>query len=407
METQNKAPLRLNVLEFGHAMAGPLISGYMAYLGAKVIKVESRKSPDLTRFTATLYKDGIPGLNRGTSFQVANASKYGFSLNLKHPRAPEIMRLLVAWADVLVENHAPGWIAKQGYGYQELSQIHPDIIVVSASLQGQDGPHARQPGFGYMLNALSGQVELTGWPDRPGVMLPIPWSDFITPWFGVLAVMSALDYRRRTGKGMYIDLSEYESSLAFLPVTILDYTVNGRQLTRQGNASHRGAPHGVYRCKGDDRWCAIAISSDEEWLRFCQATGHLEWGKDPRFHSPSSRVEHNVELDRLVETWTINYEAEEIMQRLQSIEVAAGIVQNSQDILERDLQVKERQFFQRLANSEIGPALHRGSPIRFSSIPTVLKPAPCLGEHTEYICTQILGMLPEEYQKLKEEGLFE
>lgn len=396
----------LHVVEFGHIMAGPLMTGYLGNFGAQVVKVESHKAPDLSRITSGVCKGGRPGLNRSASFTIANASKLGLSLNLKHPRSREMAHRLVGWADVLVENYAPGALAKWGYGYAELQRIKPDLIMVSATLQGQTGPRAAQPGFGYMLNALAGQVELTGWPDRPGTILPSPWSDFITPWFGVVAIMAALDRRRRTGEGMYIDLSEYECAVAFLPTTVLDYTANGRAQTRQGNASLSAAPHGAYRCRGQDRWCALAVSTEGEWKRFCQVIGNPEWTGDSRFISPSSRLENVHELDRLVEAWTVERTPQEVMSVLQAVSVPAGVVQDCRDIVENDPQVEERAFFHHPDHAEMGPTLHRSPPARFSHTPAQVAAAPCLGEHTEYVCKRLLGMSDAEFQELQEQGVF-
>jgi benzylsuccinate CoA-transferase BbsF subunit len=275
---------------------------------------------------------------------------------------------------------------------------------------GHTGPMRRAAGMGIMQSALCGLVSLTGYPDRPPVTLGglgiLP--DFIAPRFGTTAIMAALDYRRRTGKGQFIDLAEYEAAIQFQTPAILDYTANHRVMKRDGNKCPDAAPHGVYRCKGDDRWCAIAVFSDSEWKSFCQSIGNPGWIDDPRFSTLAARKEHEDELNRLVEAWTIDKDAAQVMARLQNAGVEAGVVRTIEEAVEHCPQADHRHYWWTLDQPEIGKMIFQGNSYLMSKTPYQIKrPAPLFGEHTECICTQLLGMPDQQFAELCQEGLFE
>ena len=198
---------------------------------------------------------------------------------------------------MVVDNFAGGAMDRMGLGYAELKRIKPDIIMLSSCMQGQTGPHARHPGSGHKLTALAGISSITGWPDRsPGNILA--YTDFIGPRFNVIAILAALIYRRRTGKGQYLDMSQYENSVHFIAPQILDYAANNRVAERMGNQCAYAAPHNAYRCVGDDRWCVIAAFSDEEWQSFCRVIGNPSWTADTGFSTLAGRKQNETELDR-------------------------------------------------------------------------------------------------------------
>ncbi len=245
---------------------------------------------------------------------------------------------------------------------------------------------------------------MTGWPDRPPAGVPLAYPDYITPWYMVFATMAALDYRRRTGKGLYLDVSQLETSLQFLAPALLDYTVNGRIQTRNGNRSSV-APHGAYQCKGEDRWCTIAVSTDRQWGAFRKVMGKPGWAMQTRFEAADGRLNHEAELDKYIEAWTRQYTAEEVMRLLQAAGVPAGVVQNGQDIM-NDPQLEHRQHFRRLEHTEIGEHLCEMPPARFSDTPPEFgAPFPSLGEHNELVCSKILGLSDQEFSELIAEGV--
>ncbi len=397
----------IRVVDFSWYIAGPSIAMWLAHHGAQVIRIESLTRPDELR-TIEPFKDGIPGINRSGCYADYNSNKYGMSLNLKHPRGVEVARRLVAWADVAVENFTPGTMQKRwGLGYEGMKKIKPDIILLSTSGMGQTGPEAQQPGFGLELASRGGFTHFVGWPDQDAVGVGYPYTDTVSPPFGAIAILAALEYRRRTGKGQYIDLSQHEIAVQHLTPAVLDYVVNGREGGRIGNRRPFAAPHGAYRCQGEDRWCAIAVFSDDEWRAFCRVVGDPQWTCDLRFTTLEARKANEDELDAFVEGWTATLHAEEVMERMQAAGVGAGVVQSGKDLIE-DPQLKHRGHFWYLDHPEMGVCAYDGPPFKLSDTPAELRmPAPCLGEHTEYVCTQILGMADEEFIDLLSEGIFE
>ena len=394
------------VVSFEQGVAAPLVTVILASHGAQVIRIESGTRLEWHRQVGP-FVGNIVSPNRAMAYLFVNAGKYGVTLNLKKPQAIEVAKRLVGWADVVVENFAGGVMARLGLGYEDLRQVKPDIIMLSADIYGQTGPFAEDRGHGNQLAALTALPHLTGFPDQRPQFPGFTITDFTAPRVAVLAIVAALDYRRRTGKGHYLDASQFESAVHLLTPVLLEYEVNGRQASRMGNRSNYAAPHGVYRCKGDNRWCAITVFTDEEWAKFCQVIGKPAWVKSPEFATLKSRLENQDKLDRLVEEWTVSHSAEEVMSLMQSTGVAAGVVQNGQD-LDNDPQLKHRHFYWKLDHpNDIGSFSYSGMPAKLSKTPYEIKRAPMLGEHNEHVFTQILGMSDEEFVQLMSDGVFE
>jgi len=217
--------------------------------------------------------------------------------------------------------------------------------------------------------------------------------------------VAALRYRKKTGKGQYIDLSQLEAGLQFMLPPLLDYTVNGRQSSRMGNTSPCASPHGVYPCLGK-RWCAIAVFGDEEWRAFCEAMGNPAWSQDPKFATFLKRKKNQVELDRRISEWTVKFSPEEVMALLQKVGISAGVVMSSKDLCD-DSQLIHRNHFWILDHKEIGKFKYLGQAAILSKTPARAEiPSPCMGEHTEFICKQILNMSDTEFVELLNEGIF-
>ncbi len=395
----------VKVVDFTWIAAGPLVTKYLGDQGAKVVRIESCKRLDMLR-TSTPYKDKVPGIDRSGSFTYVNPNKYSMALDLNHPRAPEVLEKLVAWADIVAENFAAGTMERRGLGYEDLKKINPGIIMFRSSNQGQTGPHAKHSGFGAQLVGLSGFVSLVGWPDREVVQPYGAYTDFFSFCFGAIMLIAALDYRRKTGRGQCLDLSQYETSAHFLAPLLLDYTLNGRESTKMGNACPYAAPHEVYRCLGEDRWCAISVFTDDEWQAFCQVIGSPKWTKESRFATLLRRKENEGELNRLVEEWTVNFSAEEVMRRMQDGGVAAGVAQNPADVYQ-DPQLNLRNTFYDLEVSNVGSFPHLGQLFELSRTPPEMRmAAPCFGEHTEYVCRELLGMTQPDFDELLVAGVF-
>ncbi len=395
----------VKVVEFGGYAAGPCIGKYMANFGAQVVHVESKQRPDGFRLQYPPYKDNKVGVNRSGCFAIFNDSKYGVTLNLKHPEGLKLAYRLVQWSDIVIENMRPGVMARLGLDYQTLRQHKPELIMLSTSNMGQTGPYAMHPGFGSQLSSLSGFTHLIGEPDEPPHPLYGPYIDFIAVGFGGAAVLAALDYRRRTGEGVYIDLSQYEAGLQFLSSALLDYSARGVIAHRNGNRDPVAVPHGCYPCR-DGRWCVISCWDDAEWERFCHAAGQPSWLTDERFATILDRKRHERELNLLITAWTREQDAFSLMWHLQRHGVHAAVVNTMRDLFS-DPQICFRQIWQEQEHPEIGRHHYRMVSYQLSRTPgRIRRPAPCLGEHNEEVFLNLLGLSRQEYQRLLEQGVF-
>jgi benzylsuccinate CoA-transferase BbsF subunit len=402
---ENQALAGVKVLDFGWAIAGAYASKHFGDYGAQVVKIESKKRPDLTRTATQISLSTARSLDDKPWFTHLNTSKYGIIINLKHDRAREVMERLIRWADVVNENYVPGTMKKLGLGYEDLKKIKPDIIMVSSSAYGQTGPLAKEPGTDAMGSSLTGHHYLTGYPDR--MVYGLNFGDYMLPYFSVLAVVAALDYKRRTGKGQHIDASMFEVMCHKSTPFILDFEVNAHISTPIGNRNFYAAPHGVFPCIGDEKWCVIAVFTNEEWQAFCHVIGDPPWTKEQRFATFDLRKQNEDELEELVAGWTRKYSSTEVMRMMQEAGVAAGVVQNAQDLLDNDPQIKEREFFVSLKHPILGFFSHTRPPYKLLKTKAQVRTSPCIGEHTEYVCTQLLGMTDTEFTDLFHAGVFE
>lgn len=395
----------VKVVDFGWVLVSPLIVKTLADYGATAICVESIKSPSISRL-GTPFKDGKPGVDRSGSFAYSAPNKHSISLDMRTPGGMEIAKKLVGWADVVSENRRAGIMKEMGLDYAELCKINPGVIMVSSSNQGQNGPYASHPGLGIHLIGLGGFNNFIGWPDQEPISLTIAYTDYLTPPLAVATVVAALDRRRKTGEGQFIDISQLEAGLHYLATPLLDYIVNRREPQKMGNSSEYAAPHGIFRCKGEDRWCAIAVCNEQEWKNFCSAIRHPTWTDDPKFSTLSKRKENEKELNQRIEECTVHYTAEEMMRLMQEAGIAAGVVQNAKDLYE-DQQLRHREFFWAMNHKEMGEFTHLGEPAILSKTPARPRmPAPCLGEHTEFICKEFLGMGDDEFVDYMISGAF-
>ncbi len=396
----------IKVVGFTYAGTANAVMRILGMHGATVVRVESKSRPCNLR-TGFPFRDNIPGINRSGYYATYNNDRYSLGLDLKHPKARRVLDRLIPWADVVVENFSPGTLDKLGLGYEAIKALKPDIIMLSISSQGQTGPHTIMPSYGPVLTGFVGHAHLCGWSDRGPCLIDQAFPDWIVPAFSTTALIAALDYKRRTGKGQYIDASNVEPSIQWIAPAILDYTVNKRVQNRNGNKSSYASPHNAYRCKGEDIWCVIAVTSEAEWKNFCKAIGKSRLAKDRRFVTLLGRKKNEAELDRIVEEWTINLTADEVMQKLQSAGVPAGKVNSLQGVFE-DPQLNHRGYYRILHHPEIGDYEALTPSYTLSRTPAELRlPYPCLGEHTEYVCRELLGMSDEEFTGLLVENAFE
>lgn len=397
-----KLPLAgLRVADFSWFGAGPIAARTLADYGAEVVRVESETRIDSLRVVQP-FAVGKTGYNVSGYYNNYNAGKMNFTLNLNQPRGRELAYELIRWADVFLTNFTPRVVERWGLTYDELVKVKADIIAVYQPMQGFDGPHRDFLGFGAVLGPVTGYSHLSGFPDRPPVGLGTNYPDYvINPGHTVVAIMATLRHRRKTGRGQHIELAQMESAVSPLGPALLDYTVNGRVQDRAGNRLPHAAPHGAFPCVGEDRWCVIAVFTDEEWYALCDVAGHPEWRDDPRFATLLARKENEDELEGLLSDWTRTKSAEEVMESLQAAGVPAGVVHDAEDMLDKDAHLKQRGYYVYLDHPEAGRTAYDGSGFRLSKTPASLRsPACMLGEHTHYVAKEILKLDDEEIAQL-------
>jgi benzylsuccinate CoA-transferase BbsF subunit len=397
----------LTIAGFSWAMVGPMTMKFFADYGATVIRVETAKRPCVSR-TSPPFKDGKPGLNRSGYFNHFSANMYSMALNMAHPLGLEVAKKLISKSDVVMENFTPGVMEKWGLGYEDLKKIKQDIIMLRQSGFGTGGSYTDLAAFGMILAAIAGIPNFIGWPDREPLPVGVgAYTDCISPRYAAAALIAALDYRNKTGRGQLIELAQFETAISFILPAILDYVASGREPSRLGNSSPYAVPHGVYPCKGEDNWCTIVVFNDEQWANLCEVVGESGWIEDPKFSTLINRKKNEETINTLLSTWTKRFTSEEIMNQMQTAGIPAGVVKNAAEVY-GDPQLRERNLFWSLPHSEVGSFTHLGTSFELSRTPgRPYMASPGLGEHTEYVCTDILGLSDEEFVELLQEGIFE
>ncbi len=394
------------VVELGWAAAGPLVGTYLAQHGADVIHVESSTALDPFRSTYPPFRDNVVGPDRAGMFAFYNAGKRGVTLDLKQPRAVELALRLVNTADVVIESFPAGTLARRGLGHDALRRARPDLVILSSCNQGQTGPHAQHPGYGSQLTALAGFNELLGEPGRTPVILYGPYIDYIAVGYGVIAILAALERRRRTGEGCVIDLSQYEAGLQFLAPALLEHAANGTVPTRDANHDRVAVPHGVYPARGDDRWVALSVWSDDEWSRFRLALGDPEWSRGVGLATAAGRREREAELDARIAEWTLTRAREEIVATLRAHGLRAAAVESVGELFD-DPQLAHRDVWRRAPHAGLGEIGLMAPPFELSETPARPDRAgPTLGEHNEAVFRGLLGLGADEYASLAADGVF-
>ena len=395
----------LRVLDFMWVMAGPVVTRVLADYGATVIRVESPSRPGAGRSMAP-FRGGEFAPQNSLFFDNMNAGKLGLALNLSCEEGREVARDLVRWADVVGESFAPGAFGRWGLDYDSLRAIKPDLIMMSSCLFGQDGPLSDVSGFGTMGAAIATFIELTGYPDRPPAGPFSAYTDTVAPRFAVPALLAALDHRRRTGEGQYIDHSQIESSIHFISPYLLDYQLTGRVLGRIGNRDPDMAPHGVYPARGDDDWIAIAVRDDADWVRLCSALERPDLARDDRYATLAGRLALQDELDAAIAAWTETRTPAEGEGILQAAGVPAHAVIRASSAVS-DPQLVHRGHLVRVPHSLHGESVVEGSRFRLSRTPARIGQPPAVGEHTEQVLKDILGYDDDRIAELAAAGAFD
>jgi crotonobetainyl-CoA:carnitine CoA-transferase CaiB-like acyl-CoA transferase len=394
----------IRVADFTWVWAGPHAMLQLAHLGAEVIRVESMSRPCVTRLLPP-WPDAQPGVNRSGYFNQFNQGKRSIVVDLKSAEGVTIARRLAAVSDVAAENFAAGVLERLGLGWDVLHAENPRLIMIALSGYGATGPEHQFVSYGPAQVPLSGMSSLTGYRDWPPMHVGISNGDPNGGMHGALAVLAALWHRQRTGEGQYIDLSQWETSMAVLGEGIMAQVMTDTPPERAGNRDPWMTPHGIFRAAGPDRWIALAIRSDAEWQRFGTVIGRPECGTDARFATLAARQANEDALEALVTAWTIERSPEESTAILQQASIPAFPAMTNQD-LHDDPHLAARDFFVELDHPEVGRRRHLGIPWKMSATPcAVTRPAPCLGEATDYVLGELLGYSAPAITALRDRGI--
>ena len=415
MPSSNQQPLRnYRVLDLSRIWAGPYCTKLMADLGAEIIKMESlsvydsHRGPVAPARGIASYPDSEPGeepWNRNGWFNCLHMSKYGITLELTSDEGRRAFERLVSISDVLIENFRQGSLERLGYDYETLRKHRPDLIYVSMPAFGNTGPWKGYLGYGIGQEQLSGMAHLTGYPGDGPMKSGINHGDPITGSHAAGVLLAALRRRRRTGKGMYIDVSQQESAVAFMGPELLAYQMTGEEPERIGNRSRWYAPCNTYPCADEDRWITIAATSDDEWQRLVSAMNAAPLAEDVRFATPEARMAHQDDLDRIIAGWTSDQDAFALAERLQAAGVPAGPVMRGPDLLE-DQHYAERGTFVDVDHPQVGPKQYPGIPWKMSRTPGEVRwPSPTLGQHNREVFGGLLGLTGGEIDALQSDGV--
>jgi benzylsuccinate CoA-transferase BbsF subunit len=396
----------VKILDFTWVVAAPGASRVLADYGATVVRVETTKRVDTAR-TFGPFHGNTPGPESSILFQSMNAGKLGVTIDMSKAEGRAVALDLVRWADIVMESFSPRVKRNWSFDYESLRAVKPDIIMLSSCLMGQTGPLSNFAGYGSLAAALSGFYNVTGWPDRAPAGPYNAYTDTIVPRFVVILLLAALDHKRRTGEGQYIDQSHMETALHFLGPALLDFTANGRVELRAGNSDAQMAPHGVYPAAGDDRWVAIACRDDDDWRSLCTAMESHELAADGRYATAGARLERQDELDALVDAWTREREAPEIETALQARGVPCSVVETSPDLF-ADPQLTHREHFVEVEHPTHGGILVEGSRFRLSRTPAqYARSGPTMGRDNQYVLSELLGYGDDRIAELVSAGALE
>ncbi|MDO8432084.1 MAG: CoA transferase [Candidatus Binatus sp.] len=380
----------VKIVDFMWALAGPGTTRTLADYGATVVRIESASRIDGARTVGPFYKNK-PATDGSGLFGTYNAGKLGLGLDLSKPQARDVVLDLVRWADVVCESFSPKAMRAWKLDYESLRVIKPDLIMLSSCLMGQTGPLSGFVGFGNMAAAISGFYNLCGWPDRAPSGPFGAYTDYIAPRFGAVSVLAAIDYRRRTGKGQYIDQSQAESALHFLSPALLDCATNARVAQGLGNDDPNYAPHGVYPALGQASWVAIACLTEEHWRRLCSVMGRDDLVNNESFAMLSDRHRNRGQLDQVIGAWTIGLTAEAVEVALQAAGIPAAAVKDSRAVCE-DEQLASRGYLIEIEHPALGKTVIEGPRFLLSRTPAkVPAPAPTIGGDNQYVLQSILG----------------
>ena len=392
----------VRIVDLGSAWAGPMAGQLLADMGAEVIKVESRARMDGMRLGRPMVGDDLAGGDRGLwpelqpVFHGLNRNKLSVTLNLRTDEGKAILRRLASVSDVVLSNFSPGVLQRLGMDYDSLRAVKQDIVVAAMPAFGDTGPLRDMVAYAPIIQAMSGMMSLVGYPPEEGEPLvgelQAAWSDTVAALCAALGVVSAVHHRNRTGCGQYVEAAHLEGTAALLGVPMLQYQMTGEIPTPSGNDDPDFAPHNNYPCAGEDEWVSVAVGSDAEWRALVDVLADDRLNADSRFCDPASRWRNRRQLDEIFSDWTRTRSSQEATSILQQAGVAAMPVMNIADQF-ADPHLNSRETYVEIDHPHAGAEMLYGVPWRFSETPGgVRTPAPLMGQHNDYVLSELLGL---------------
>jgi crotonobetainyl-CoA:carnitine CoA-transferase CaiB-like acyl-CoA transferase len=402
----DRLPLfNIRVLDLSKVWAGPYATRLLGDMGAEIIKIEAPASWDLTRSLALLPSDTERAYDKSGYFMEYNRNKLGCIIDLAKPKGRELALRLVAMSDVVVENYRADVMSGLGLSYDELRAVKPDIILVSMPSHGLWGPDSGRIGYGTHMEQLSGLVSLSGYADGDPHKSGISYGDPVAGMTAAAATIAALLHRRWTGQGQHVEVAQVEAILPFLGELYLEYSLTGSVPPRRGNRHRSMAPHGVYRCAGEDSWVTVAVENDAQFAALCETIGRPELARDERYADVVSRYRNQDDLDPIISEWTAGRTHYDASAQLQAAGVPAEPVLTIPELVV-DPHLRERGFWEDVTNRASGTWTMEAPAWRFSRTPAHVRlPAPVFGEHNDYVFRELLGLSDDEIAALERDGV--
>ena len=393
----------VRIADFGQIIAVPYTAQMLAWLGAEVILIETEDR--LTTRAWPPFAEAEPGVNRSGGFNLVNSSKMSCTLNLRDPEGVALARQIIAVSDVVVENYSSGTMERMGLGYEDVRALRPDVVYLSLGAFGRTGPMKDLVGFHSVINLFSGLASVTGHKgSHPRIMGGL-FPDAFSGCYCVLALLEALHHRANTGEGQHIEVAMTEVLATILPEAVMEYSLDGTEPERVGNRHQEKAPHGVFRCPGDQNWVAISVESDIQFRALAKIAGSPRWADDPRFSTTEARLSHQDELEPLIEQWTEGLPVQEVVESLQAAGVPAGPALDSAQVL-ADPHMVQRGFVQSPDHQVVGPRPMGAFSWTVNGVQLAIpRSAPLLGEHNKKVMQELLQVPDEEFERLLENGV--
>ena len=403
--TEQARPLPLEgirVVDLGQFIAVPFCTLWLAWLGAEIIVIESRRR--MTSRTAPPFAEGREKEPDASGyFNQLYSSKKSVTVDMTTAEGRDIVRRIAGVCDVMVDNFSTGVLEKLGIGYEAIAAINPAIIMLSNGAFGRAGPMANSRGLHSAVNLFSGVADVTGYVDGHPRILGGVLPDPLSGTYSGFAIMAAIYHRQKTGQGQFIDVAMHEAMLSLIPEAVIDLTMNDVEPKRIGNRDRVNAPHGIYRCREEDSWLAISVTDEAGWAAFCEVISP-EWRADRRFATLETRRESIAELDKAIEQWSLGQNAHEAADLLQRAGVAAGPVLRLDELLDND-QLNARGGVVTIDHPVVGPRRQMALPWHMDSLGIEYRRAPLLGEHTREVLTGLLGVSESEFARLDAAGV--